>query len=183
MGPQTRTQLGSHAGSVSSSPRTRHLAFTMPWWFIKGANRMLISTYLLLENLFSVSALMIWLTRWKTIKVKLFPEATLFFTQWWSIKAWDMLELKFIFLASVHLPVSVRMWLSLRLAANLPLQGEKQNQPLRCGAIFKHPPSVWAEYKGVFVWNSEERKEKNYTQLGSWGGYWGKAKQLIFPLK
>lgn len=64
--------------------------------------------------------------------------------------------------------------------ASLPLEGEPQSQQLRCGALFK-PPSVWAEYKGLFVWNSEEREEKKHTQWRRWGAGGGKSKQLIFP--
>jgi hypothetical protein len=54
------------------------------------------------------------------------------------------------------------------------LEGEKQNQQLRYGAIFKHPLMCEAEYKGVFVWNSEKREEKNYTQQRRWGVSEGK---------
>lgn len=72
-----------------------------------------------------------------------------------------MLELKFTFLASVHLPVLLRIWLPLRSAANLPLEGKKQNQQLRCGAIFKHPllcePSTRAFLSGI------QKKEKKRT--------------------
>ena len=77
----------SRALSVSSNPRTKPLLFNKPHSFLTGANKELISgSFSLHKTLFPALALMIWLTRWKTIKVKLFPESTVFFTQWWAIK-------------------------------------------------------------------------------------------------
>lgn len=62
-----RFQMDSHVLSISANPCIRCLVFSMPHLFIKEANK--ANLHLSLGNIFSVLALMIWLTRWKMIKV------------------------------------------------------------------------------------------------------------------
>lgn len=135
-----------------------------------------------LEILCVVFTLVIWLTRWKMIKVTLFPAVTVCHMQWWSVKLvskrfWSS-SLHFLLLFTFQFCCKIG-W-RLQLAANLPLEREKQNQQLRCGAIFKHPflcePSTRAFLSGI------QKKEKNYTQLGR-QELERESKTAHFPLK